>query len=232
MKIALIFPGIGYHVDKPLLYYSKKLAVSLGYEVVEVTYGNFPEKVKGAEEKMREAFETALVQTRERLASIYWQQYDEILMISKSIGTAVASAYASEQNLKTRNLFYTPVEQSFPLMTQPGIVFHGTSDTWADTERMKLLCEEKGYPIYLYEDANHSLETGNPLADIFNLQKIMELSADYMKETVCNSNQEDGYIYEQLSLFPAVSRTRELTEKEKQEYDALAEGAEQMVLKF
>lgn len=25
-KIAVLFPGIGYHTDKPLLYYSKKLA--------------------------------------------------------------------------------------------------------------------------------------------------------------------------------------------------------------
>ena len=26
MKLAVVFPGIGYHADKPLLYYSKKLA--------------------------------------------------------------------------------------------------------------------------------------------------------------------------------------------------------------
>ena len=25
-KIAVLFPGVGYHTDKPLLYYSKKLA--------------------------------------------------------------------------------------------------------------------------------------------------------------------------------------------------------------
>jgi len=30
MKIAVVFPGIGYHVDKPLLYYSKKIAASAG----------------------------------------------------------------------------------------------------------------------------------------------------------------------------------------------------------
>lgn len=25
MKLAILFPGIGYHTDKPLLYYSKKI---------------------------------------------------------------------------------------------------------------------------------------------------------------------------------------------------------------
>ena len=32
MKLAVFFPGIGYHCDKPLLYYSRKLAQEWGYE--------------------------------------------------------------------------------------------------------------------------------------------------------------------------------------------------------
>ena len=32
MKLAVFFPGIGYHCDKPLLYYSQKLAKECGYE--------------------------------------------------------------------------------------------------------------------------------------------------------------------------------------------------------
>lgn len=30
-KIAVLFPGIGYTCDKPLLYYTGKLAVARGY---------------------------------------------------------------------------------------------------------------------------------------------------------------------------------------------------------
>ena len=30
-KLAVLFPGIGYHCDKPLLYYSAKLAGAAGY---------------------------------------------------------------------------------------------------------------------------------------------------------------------------------------------------------
>lgn len=40
-KAAVLFPGIGYHTDKPLLYYSKKIAAELGYEIIEVPYGKF-----------------------------------------------------------------------------------------------------------------------------------------------------------------------------------------------
>ena len=64
-KIAVIFPGVGYHVDKPLLYYSKKLAAQNGYEIKEVPYGKFPKGVKGSREKMERAFFSALGQARE-----------------------------------------------------------------------------------------------------------------------------------------------------------------------
>ena len=38
-KMAVIFPGVGYHADKPLLYYSRKLAARQGYEILCVDYG-------------------------------------------------------------------------------------------------------------------------------------------------------------------------------------------------
>ena len=66
-KTALIFPGLGYHPDKPLLYYGKKLAARLGYDVIEIKYGGFAWGVKDNPEKMREAFESALKQTEEIL---------------------------------------------------------------------------------------------------------------------------------------------------------------------
>lgn len=86
-KIAVIFPGIGYHTDKPLLYFSKKLAVLHGYEIKEVPYGGFKEGIKGSTLKMYEAYESALRQTEELLKDINFSEYETILFISKSIGT-------------------------------------------------------------------------------------------------------------------------------------------------
>ena len=52
-KIAIVFPGIGYHTDKPLLYYGRKLAAELGYRVIEVSYSGFESGIQGDPEKMR-----------------------------------------------------------------------------------------------------------------------------------------------------------------------------------
>lgn len=180
-KIAVVFPGIGYHTDKPLLYYSKKIASSFQYEIVEVPYGNFEEGVKGYPEKMLRAFEIAQMQCEEMLKEVPFENYDKILFLSKSIGTAAASMYAKKHHLQTFNVFYTPVQASMELMEQPGIVFHGTDDSWIETTDLIEKCQKKQYPYHLIEGGNHSLETGDVLVDIRNMECIMKETRQYIK---------------------------------------------------
>lgn len=180
MKLAVIFPGIGYHTDKPLLYYGKKLAEKNGYDIKEVSYSNFPENIKGSEEKMKKALLTAAQQAEEMLRETDFSKYDTLLFISKSIGTAAASIYAKNHLLDTNNIFYTPVEGSFDFMEQKGIVFHGTKDPWVETSIVKNACRDKQLPLYITENANHSLETGDVLTDLRNLENIMKQVNEYM----------------------------------------------------
>ena len=46
-KLCVIFPGVGYHKDKPLLYYASRLASKSGYDILSVEYSNLPQKIKG-----------------------------------------------------------------------------------------------------------------------------------------------------------------------------------------
>lgn len=183
MKLAVIFPGIGYHTDKPLLYYSKKLVKAHDYEIVEVPYGNFPKGVKGSPDKMKEAFFAALNQAEEMLHNVDFAAYDRLLFISKSIGTAVAAAYADRHVLKTNNIFFTPVAETFPFVKQEGIVFHGTDDPWVETEIVVKECKNRRLPLYLTEGANHSMETGDVAADLKNLRIMMGQCEEYLKST-------------------------------------------------
>lgn len=181
-KIAVLFPGIGYTCDKPLLYYAGKLAMNHGYQVVPVPYGNFPSKVKGNAKKMEEAFVSALMQSEEILKEIEWDEYTEILFISKSVGTAVAAAYRKKHQLPARSISFTPLLETFVFAEGEGIMFHGTSDPWAeDSGRVRELCKKIGQPLYLVERGNHSLETGNILKDIENIKLVMEKVERYLK---------------------------------------------------
>ena len=54
MKIAVFFPGIGYHCDKPLLYYARKLVQEYGYEkIVMQEYSYNGKNIRGDKKKMQ-----------------------------------------------------------------------------------------------------------------------------------------------------------------------------------
>ena len=180
MKLAIHFPGIGYHVDKPLLYFSRKIAKQKGFDIIDVNYGGFDLDIKGDKEKMKEAFLSALSQAEKILSDVDFTKYEDVVLFSKSVGTAVAGAYAIKHGISSRNVFFTPVEQSFDVMKQPGIVFHGSSDPWLSHDIFMKKIKETDYPYYVIENANHSLETGDVDLDIENLAKIMKAVEEYI----------------------------------------------------
>ena len=94
MKLAVLFPGIGYTVTKPLLYYAGRLAASAGYRVVPVAYGDLPGNAKGDPEKMRLCLVTAYERAEEALRGVDWHECNTVLFIVKSIGTIVAARSA------------------------------------------------------------------------------------------------------------------------------------------
>ena len=174
MKLAVLFPGIGYTCDKPLLYYSWKLAQSLGYDVRPVPYGGFPRGVKGNPEGMRRSFALAAEQSEALLGDVRWGEYNDILLFGKSIGTAVALQYARAHGLMARSVLFTPLAETFLFDPGEAVAFHGTADPWAETPAIEAACRARGIPLYLTEGANHSLETGAVEADIRTLAGTME----------------------------------------------------------
>ena len=183
-RYAVIFPGVGYHTDKPLLYYGKMFARKNGYEIIEVPYGNFKKGIKGDVKKMREAFESAFAQTEEILRDVRWDEAEDILFISKSIGTIVAAVYERKKNLSVRHVYFTPLKETFQeARGGNGIAFHGTADPWASDADIAEGCREKDIEYFEIPDANHSLETGDAINDLKNLTRVMMDMRDWLAKT-------------------------------------------------
>ena len=175
MKAAVLFPGIGYHCDKPLLYYSQKLAKEHGYkEIISLKYSYTGKNIRGNKEKMQEVFEILYQQAEKQLEVIDFSKYEEILFISKSVGTVISSAYAQKYKIKCRQILYTPLEETYSFEHPDAIAFLGTSDPWSDTAKVKILSDKQNVPIYMYEKADHSLETGDIIKDIEALHDLMQ----------------------------------------------------------
>lgn len=173
-KLAVLFPGVGYTCDKPLLYYSEKMARAQGYEVIRISYGLLPEGIKGNDDKKKEALIFAVDQAGKQLQDIDLAKYSDVVFFSKSLGTIVSTMLAAKFGWKVRNVLYTPVEETFVHAALPAITFHGLEDDWVDSAEVIRLAKEKGIVMYKIEGANHSLETGNIKKDLLNLQKVCE----------------------------------------------------------
>ncbi|MCR5812756.1 MAG: alpha/beta hydrolase [Lachnospiraceae bacterium] len=203
-KLAVIFPGIGYTADKPLLYFGRRIAVEYGYEVRIMDYKGFPPKVKGDRNRMEESFFIALRQTEEMLAGVDFAEYDDIVFIGKSIGTIVAAKIAADAaavvaegspdaaagtapespaKARIRQVLYTPLEDTFRFPIGEAIAFTGDDDPWVGKEnsRIPALCKERGIPCRLVPHANHSLESKDVFADMKELRKVMKETEAFLK---------------------------------------------------
>ena len=183
MKIACLFPGLGYTCDKPLLYYTGKLLSGHGWTVLPVAYSGFSADVKGNKSKMEDAAEIALQQSEQILCHVRWDENDDILLVSKSIGTCVAGSYAHRHHLNCRHILFTPLESTFSVALNQGIAFHGTSDPWVQTDFVIKACEKAHIPLFITEHANHSLETGNIETDLHTMLDVMRTINQYIRSS-------------------------------------------------
>lgn len=181
MKLAIFFPGIGYHCDKPLLYYSRKMAYELGYETLSLSYSYDGSNIRGNEEKMKEAFEALYMQAEESLKSVSFGDYDDILFISKSVGTIIASAYAYNHNIRCRQVLYTPLKYTFDYPNESACAFIGTADPWSNVNEVVDAANGKNIPIFVYENLNHSLEGNDTLENISVIEEVMKQTWEFLK---------------------------------------------------
>lgn len=197
-KTAVLVPGIGYTCDRPLLHFAGKLAAAEGYDVVKLSFRHLGGKKNliGDEKKMREVFEKAYEQMEEQLDFHGLSSCDEILFISKSIGTAAAAAYEAHhrtadtgRKLNYRHVYYTPVAGTFEFMAEDsGIAFHGTKDPWVDDRTVEEGCRRCRVPLTEIDQANHSLETGDVMRDIDILRQVMRETASYLGHAASEQN--------------------------------------------
>ena len=191
-KLAILFPGIGYTMDRPLLHFSRKLAEEQGYAVRPLAYSGFPAGVRGDREKQLLCYEIARRQAEEQLSGTDLTSYEEILLVGKSIGTVVAAEFAHRCSAadRIRQVQYTPLEDTFSVPIRDAIVFTGEADPWVEEGSIPALCAGRGIPCRLFPGANHSLETGDSRRDLAILRRVMQETERYLNHMVFREGQE------------------------------------------
>ena len=194
-KLAIVFPGIGYTADKPLLHYARQIAAEQGYEVRLISYTGFPKKILGDRDKMAESYRIAKSQAKAQLAQIDLSRCDDLLLIGKSIGTILAAKLADKCfAFCVRLLLYTPMEETFRYPLENAVVFTGSEDPWVGgaESRIPTLCRENKIPCFVIPGANHSLECGDVLKDIQTLRMVMEETERFLAGAIPYDHSSSG----------------------------------------
>ena len=181
-RLAVIFPGIGYHKDKPLLYYAAKLAINLGYDVVNIEYHDMPQKIRGNIEMMKKAADLAYAQSEDQLDRVRFDDFEDVLFIGKSIGTVALAKYAADHQIKPGQIWYTPVEATLTFGSRNAIAFIGDADSWSDVDTVIHAAKEQGIEIYTYPGCNHSLECDSVDRNITNLRDVMQKTEAFISQ--------------------------------------------------
>ena len=199
-KLAVIFPEIGYSIENPLFYYSKKVLLKNGYEVINISYTDFvaaltekenlnvdfinatPSNKKEKEEHLKYVAimnEYVNAQLEEKDLS----SADKLVFLSKSVGSVAGAVYAKQKGISPYQIMITPVEYALQMIEDDfASVFCGDEDRLVNYEETKRLCQEKGLNFYEFKGSNHYLETGDIELDVENIKRYLTMVDDIVSD--------------------------------------------------
>lgn len=185
-KLAVFFPGRKYSVDCPLLYFTDFICKEKGYETKYLHYAAY------REEKSRNTIEQDVNRAEEEVMAVLdgidFSKYQEILFVSKSIGTVLAAKAQEKYQLTVRNVYFTPLEPTLPYLRslrrnapEENLIIAGTKDPFLEASVLKEVCEAENLPLHQFTGLGHSMETEHVMESLDTLKKIMGIVQDFLK---------------------------------------------------
>jgi hypothetical protein len=186
-QLAIIFPGMRYTCDKPLLYYTTLLLLKSNCDVLQI-WSDYAspeyEKLSGSELGMTLLSEATDVVNR----LIGQENSQQVILVGKSIGTltmALLLAQTQPPNLSS-TIWFTPllnipwVVEAIRNIQLPAFIAGSPADRTFDLEIIKSL-EKPWITSLVIPDANHSLELpDDPIGSLKIINEIVDRLAVFV----------------------------------------------------
>lgn len=173
--LVVLFPGMRYSAECPLLYFAGIKYKELGYEKLEISgYG-----VTDNNSTHKEYAEKATQAVWEQLEGIDFSAYEEVVFVSKSIGTVLALWAEDFLHIpRVTHVLLTPINQTLSLLTPERrirFIVSGTEDKLIDLSKLKKICRENHLPLHTVKHVGHRLERkGDVSGSIQLLEKLVK----------------------------------------------------------
>ncbi|MFD1178015.1 hypothetical protein ACFQ3W_17130 [Paenibacillus puldeungensis] len=173
--LVVLFPGIGYHCDKPLLYFSQQVAMKNHCDLLVTEYGFQKTKAGFEPSQIDDLVKEVLFSIKQVLER---KSYRDIVFVSKSLGTYVAKRISS--HIKARNFVLTPIQVTMPLLSEQDYVAIGTADHLATEELLQVLRARDSAKTMIIENVGHSLEADTIKETLNIIEIISEKLTDFI----------------------------------------------------
>lgn len=187
-KLALVFPGLRYTCDKPLLYYSTQVLLDKGFDVLQLwaDYATPDFQDLTQVEQSRSLFEdsNALLGAAKEASS-----YDLLLLEGKSMGTLTMTLLLTQdQGLLsaitiwlTPLLYLPPVSQVLKELKGPAFIAGSDADPTFDLEVLSQVMDSPNTSTLVVRDGDHSLEIpGDPHRSLQELSRVTNSLSSFL----------------------------------------------------
>lgn len=179
--LGVLFPGLNYTNDMPLLFYTGKVLRLHGADVLQVnTDYTTPEfQALSTAERAQRLSSDAQAALQAGLAQ---RNYNRLVLAGKSIGTLVLSQLITSGQYSTAlTIWLTPLLRQPQLVTaarqlkNPALFLSGTGDSAFDARVMDQIQAETRAEAIIIPGANHSLEIESDLTgSLAALQEVVQ----------------------------------------------------------
>jgi len=190
--LAVIFPGLNYTCDNPLLYYITRLAIERSADVLQL-WANYtlpqfqslskPDQVKWLLEDAKSLIEAGQNQRR----------YEHLILVGKSIGTLTLAALfepgkelANTPAIWLTPLFHQPLVLNSALGASGRALFAvGTADPTYAAEAFKRVQSLSTAQVVILPGADHGLEIpGDTPGTLDALKKVLAAAAAFLDDSI------------------------------------------------
>ena len=170
--LTVILPGDGYTSTKPLMYYSYKIALELGLDVLCIDYGF---QISHKKFDANTDFDIVVRESAQVLKKCLRRKYKMIIFIGKSLGTYVQNTLSKEfMDYEQIHVYLTPVDKTIEsIVDYPCLAITGSEDRKISNLNMSSIQNNKNIELVKIEGGNHRLECSTTLKSIEMLNTTM-----------------------------------------------------------
>ncbi len=181
-KAAMVFPGLGYSCEMPLLFYTAQLLLQKGYDVLCVDYSY--NKRAGAETGEAELERWLRSDVEEAYAALMkHQKYSSVVLVGKSLGTTGAAKLleSGRAGKVSHVIWLTPLLNDTELLRSieanatnvKSLFVTGSGDPHFNKDNLDSIAKSLDAQVLVFDGADHSLEMEDDYKNSLEALKTM-----------------------------------------------------------